>query len=95
MIHMGGASLPSLHRAAIEVAGEHPNIHLIGSGIPEGPVLQAITTLGADRVSFGSDAPFRMLHVQLAMYRALLRDLPEEDVDAVLGGNILRVLGVD
>jgi hypothetical protein len=37
-------------------------------------------------VSFGSDTPFRMLHVQLAMYRALLRDLPEEDVDAVLGG---------
>lgn len=94
MIHMGGAALPPLHRAAIEVATTHPNIHLIGSGIPEGPVLQAITELGADRISFGSDAPFRMMHVQLAKYRALLRDAPAADVEAVLGGNILRVLGV-
>jgi len=42
-------------------------------------------------VCFGSDAPFRMQHVQLAMYRALIRDLPEVDQSAVLGGTILQV----
>jgi len=35
-----------------------------------------------------------MQHVQLAMYRALLSDLPEVDQSAVLGGTILRTCGL-
>jgi uncharacterized protein len=94
MIHMGGAALPPLDRSAIEVAERHQNITIIGSAIPEQPVLRAIDRLGASRVCFGSDAPFRLMHVQLAMYQALLRDHGEDDRALVLGGNIARLLGL-
>jgi uncharacterized protein len=94
MVHMGGAGLPSLDRSAIETAQKYPNITLIGSGIHEMAILRAIQTLGAERVCFGSDTPFRLMHVQLAMYQALLRDTPQEDKEKVLGGNLSRVLGI-
>jgi hypothetical protein len=94
LIHIGGAGTPALDRAAIETAQAHPNITLIGSNVGEHAILRAITVLGADRVCFGSDAPFRMQHVQLAMVRALLRDLPEAAQSAVLGGTILRTCGL-
>ena len=94
MIHMGGAAVPDLSRSAIETAQQHPNITLIGSSIRYEPLLQAINTLGADRVCFGSDAPFRLMHVCLAAYRALLRDLPAEAQAQVLGGNIARELQI-
>jgi len=95
MVHMGGAGLPALDRAAVEVAAQHPNIFLIGSGIHERAVLNAINVLGPERLCFGSDAPFRLMHVQLAMYRALLRDHDETAQGKVLGGNLARLLGVE
>jgi hypothetical protein len=92
LIHIGGAGLPALDRAAIETAQAHPNITLIGSNVNEHAIARAIDVLGADRVCFGSDAPFRMQHVQMAMYDALLRDHPEADRAKVMGANILRVV---
>jgi predicted TIM-barrel fold metal-dependent hydrolase len=57
--------------------------------------LKAIKTLGADRVCFGSDAPFALMHVELAMYRALLQDeVSQAERDLVLGGNIARLFGI-
>lgn len=94
MIHMGGAAVPTLERAAIETAAKHPNITIIGSAIPEHAILRAIDTLGAERVCFGSDMPFRLMHVQLAMYRALLRDHDSAAQAMILGGNMARLLGV-
>ncbi len=95
MVHMGGAGLPTLERSAIETAQQYPNITLIGSGIHEMAILRAIQTLGAERVCFGSDTPFRLMHVQLAMYQALLRDTPQEDREKILGRNLAKVLGVN
>jgi predicted TIM-barrel fold metal-dependent hydrolase len=94
MVHMGGAALPPLAAAAIETARAHANIHLIGSAITEMEIVPAIAALGADRVSFGSDTPFRLMHVQLAMYRALTELLSPAARDQILGGNIARILGV-
>jgi predicted TIM-barrel fold metal-dependent hydrolase len=94
MIHMGGAGLPSLDRSAIEVAESHPNITIIGSAIGEQAILRAIELLGARRICFGSDTPFRLMHVQLAMYRALMRDLDPADQARVLGGNLAQLLGL-
>jgi len=94
MVHMGGAGTPSLDRSAIEVAKQYANITLIGSAIGEKPILRAIKALGADRICFGSDTPFKLMHVQLAMYRALLRDSDEATVEKVFGGNLMRTLGV-
>jgi predicted TIM-barrel fold metal-dependent hydrolase len=95
MIHMGGARLPALTRSAIETAQQYANITLIGSAVPYKAILQAIQALGSDRVCFGSDTPFRLMHVCLAAYRALMRDLPADDQANVLGGNIARLLDLE
>ena len=94
MIHMGGAGLPPLDRAAIETAAEHANITIIGSAIHEIAILNAISRLGPERVCFGSDMPFRLMHVQLAKYQALMRDLDETARCNILGGNIARLLNI-
>lgn len=95
LIHIGGAGVPSLHRAAIEVAQANPNITLIASNVYEFAVEMAIRELGVQRVCFGSDAPFRMQHVQLAMYQAMLRDASEEDRAWFFGKSIAQVLNAD
>jgi predicted TIM-barrel fold metal-dependent hydrolase len=94
LAHMGGVGVPSLHEAAIEFAQQHPNMHFIGSAAQSKSILAAIELLGPERVSFGSDTPFGLMHVELARYRALLRDLTEGDRALVMGGSIARVLGV-
>jgi len=93
-VHMGGVRVPDLSREAVELAREHANVTLIGSHVAAGAVLRAVQTLGADRVCFGSDTPFELMHVALAMYRALLAgQVSQQDQAKVMGGNILRVLG--
>jgi predicted TIM-barrel fold metal-dependent hydrolase len=94
MVHMGGASIPTLDRSAIETAQQYSNIILTGSSINEMAILRAIRALGPERVCFGSDTPFRLMHVQLAMYQALLRDTPAADREKILGGNLARLLNV-
>lgn len=95
MVHMGGAHFHDFGNAAIEFAGQCPNITIIGSTIRSQPLLKAIKTLGAHRVCFGSDAPFELIHVEVAKYKALLdAELSKEDMDLVMAGNICRVLGV-
>lgn len=93
-VHMGGAAWRTLDRASVEMARQHANITLIGSGISELPVLRAIAALGADRVCFGSDSPFRLIHVQRAAYEAMLRDHSDADRAKIMGGNIARLLKV-
>jgi len=94
LIHLGGASFPALERAAIETVAAHPNIDVIGSAIHERAILQALQTLGPERLCFGSDMPFFFMHTRLALYEALLRDVSPAARDAVLGGNILRLVGM-
>jgi len=94
MIHMGMRDR-DMCRAVVEVAQEHPNMYLIGSSTTYWAVLGAIQALGAQRVCFGSDAPFGFMHVELAMYQALLQDqLSERDRHDVMGGNIARLFGL-
>lgn len=95
MIHMGGAAFHDLSRAAIEVADEHPNITIVGSAVRAIPILTAIKRLGADRVCFGSDTPFELMHVELAKYRALMDgEVAPTDQADILGGNIARLFGL-
>ena len=95
MIHMGGASVPDLGNAAIEIAAENPNIMLIGSAIASRKLEKAVKVLGADRLCFGSDHPFQYMHVELARYKALFEGvLSPEDYEKIMGGNVLRMLKI-
>lgn len=92
MVHMGGAGKPALDRSAIEVARQHENITLIASSIYEHAIDRAIRSLGSNRVCFGSDTPFGMMHVQLAMARALMEDFDSDTARKFLGENLLNLL---
>lgn len=90
--HMGGVGHADLSAAMIEFAADCPNLHLIASAVRDVSIVKGLRALGPKRVSFGSDTPFGLMHVQLAMCRALVAD--ELDADgqaAVLGGNIARL----
>jgi uncharacterized protein len=90
-VHMGGAAQPDFSHAMIEIAQEHKNIFLIGSAVNPQAILRAIRILGADRILFGSDSPFGLMHVELAKYRALLEDETPEDRNLILGDNVKRL----
>lgn len=91
MVHMGMTNR-DMNDAVIEVARECPNLYLVASATAPNAVLKALRTLGADRVCFGSDAPFQMQHVVLATYRALLDgEVSEDEADQFMGGNIARL----
>jgi len=95
-IHMGGVAFHDLSDAAIEIAQECPNITLVGSGVRAVNILKAIKTLGAERVCFGSDTPFALMHVELAMYEALMRDeVSKAERGLILGGNIQKLFKID
>lgn len=91
MVHMGMTDW-DMNRAVVEVAQECPNMYLIGSATNDKAVLYAVKQLGADRVCFGTDAPFQRPHVVKAWYQALLEDeVSEAEIEMVMGGNIARL----
>ena len=94
MVHMGMTDW-DMNCAVVEVAQACPNMVLIGSATDAKAVMYAIEALGADRVCFGSDGPFRRPHVVRAMYDALLKyEATAEEADKVMGGNIARLFGL-
>jgi len=94
-VHMGGAGIPDLSNAMIDVAREYPNITLVGSAISSRSILKAIKELGADRVCFGSDTPFELMHVEVARYGALLKGVvSKEDQDKIMYKNIAKLLNI-
>jgi predicted TIM-barrel fold metal-dependent hydrolase len=94
MVHMGMTNW-DMNRAVVEVAQECPNMTLIGSATDDKAILYAIKVLGATRVCFGSDAPFRRPHIVKAMYNALLEDdVTVTEAELVMGGNIARLLAL-
>ncbi len=96
MIHVGGVAYHDLSRAAIEVIEENPNITGIGSALKPASVLQALRRLGAERICFGSDTPFNLMHVELAAYRALMDgELTQAQHELVLAGNVQRLLNLN
>jgi predicted TIM-barrel fold metal-dependent hydrolase len=96
VVHMGGVGYADLSNAAIEMAGECPNLTLIGSAVRAVAVLKAVKTLGAHRVCFGSDTPFALMHVEVAKYNALLEgEVTPAEQQMVMAGNIARLMGLD
>ncbi len=95
MVHMGMTNW-DMNQAVVEVAAQCPNMILIGSATNDKAILYAIERLGADRVCFGSDAPFGRPHVVRAMYEALLMyDVEASERALVMGGNIARIFHLE
>ncbi len=95
MVHMGGAAFADLSDACIEIAAQHPNITLIGSAIRDVSILKAVRQLGPHRVCFGSDTPFALMHVSVAMYQALLKDeVTQDEAALVMGKTIAALFGI-
>jgi len=96
MVHMGGVGHADLSNAAIEMAQECPNLTLVGSAVRAVAVLKAVKTLGADRVCFGSDTPFALMHVEVAKYNALLDgEVTPEEKQMIMAGNLARLMGLN
>lgn len=93
VVHMGGVGHADMTSAVIEVAQECPNLTLIGSSVRYPAVLKAIKTLGAERVCFGSDTPFALMHVEVAAYKALLSgEVSDAEAQCIMGGNMARLM---
>jgi uncharacterized protein len=94
MVHMGMTDW-EMNQAVVEVAQECPNVYLIGSATNDKAVLYAVRQLGADRVLFGTDAPFQRPHVVRAWYEALLQyEVSEAEMAQVMGGNAARLFAL-
>jgi predicted TIM-barrel fold metal-dependent hydrolase len=84
-----------MNRAVVEMALECPNMYLVGSATDDRAIMYAIDKLGAGRICFGADAPFRRPHVVRAMYEAALDgEVTEEEKALIMGGNIVRLFGL-
>jgi predicted TIM-barrel fold metal-dependent hydrolase len=89
--HAGGDAW----REAIEAARQHTNLYLdFALSSPERERIErAIAALGADRVMFGSDATlFDPLYMLSCFAEA---DIAGNDRASVMGGNALRVFGLE
>lgn len=80
------------HVAAIEMARRYPNVYLdTGAVMLTRYIEQAIRELGASKVIYGSDMP--EVDCRLEIYKIRMLKLPKPQEEAILGGNIKRLLG--
>jgi predicted TIM-barrel fold metal-dependent hydrolase len=94
LVHMGMADR-AMNESVLRAAEEFSNLYVIGSATTAMHVHRAITRLGADRVLFGTDGPFKFVPVVLAMYNALLdSEFAPDEKALVMGGNMQRLFGV-
>ena len=94
VIHMGGAGMPAIHDAVIELAAQYPNWFLVDSEADYRKELKAIESLGPSRILYGSDTPFCPMRYEWGIRQVVLQDLSEEQRNLVLGGNTARMLGI-
>jgi predicted TIM-barrel fold metal-dependent hydrolase len=91
MTHGGQINISGLGQAdAFEVLRRHPNVSIETSGVYRQDFLEDVaTTLGAERVLFGSNSP--LMDVRLEVERARWARLPDAARQLVLGGNAQRI----
>ena len=83
--HMGHGNIVYID-GAIAVAERTENVWLETSGMPmHTKIAEAVRRVGADRVMYGSDAPFHHPVVEMAKVR--VSGLPDDLIERVLGDN--------
>ena len=84
--HMGHGNIVYIN-ASIDVAARNPNVYLETSGMPmHTKIREAVERVGADRVLYGSDAPFHHPAVEIPKVQRE-RPRPPDLVERVLGEN--------
>ena len=85
------AGFRTLAEEAIQVALECPNVYLDQTAGTSHQLSRGLAELGAERLIYGSDAPYMDTRVELEKVRVTVKD--EEAARQILGGNIMRILG--
>lgn len=89
LAHMGRDEEP----AAIEVARRYPNAYLDTANVVTTRWIEmAIQQLPAEKILFGSDEP--EVDCRKEVFKIRVLKLPKEKEELILGGNILRLLGM-
>lgn len=92
MVHMGHGHGVYI-QAAIDLSKKRDNLYLETSGMPmHTKILEAYTTVGRERVFWGSDAPFHDHRVE--MLRTEVSGLSEQGLEDVFYNNIAAFLGL-
>jgi len=92
MVHMGHGHGVYI-QAAIDMAQKYPNLYLETSGMPmHTKIKEAYEKVGADRVLFGTDAPFH--HHSVEIQRAMVSGLSETQLENVFYHNIKKLLNL-
>ncbi len=93
MGHMGHGNIIYIN-AAIDAAERRSNVYLETSGMPmHTKIREAVERVGAERVLYGSDAPFH--HPEVEMLKVKLCGLNQRDLNMVMGGSAVKVFMVD
>lgn len=95
LAHLGSFASQNFaeHLAAIDVAKRYPNVYLETSSVVFFEYLEmAAKELPAEKILFGSDGP--LVDSRVELYKIRLLKLPQEKLEKILSGNILRLLGM-
>jgi predicted TIM-barrel fold metal-dependent hydrolase len=90
--HMGHGNIVYIN-GCFEVAARRKNIYLEPSGMPmHAKILEAVRTLGAERVLWGSDVPFH--HYAVELTKLAVAGLSEKELELVIGLNALKLFNL-
>ena len=91
MVHMGHGHGVYI-QAALDTAKKYPNLFLENSGMPmHTKIREAYEKVGADRIFWGSDAPFH--HYAVEILRTEVSGLGETQLEDVFYNNINKFMG--
>lgn len=89
LVQMGGCVF-DYHEGSMDLAAELPNVYLDVSGMPHPwRVKEAVERVGADRVLYGSAAPWH--HTRIELLKIHMSNLSPEQEASVLGGTATRL----
>ncbi|MDR0293750.1 MAG: amidohydrolase family protein [Oscillospiraceae bacterium] len=91
--HLGGHAQWDEVETVLAGSGLYLDTSMGFEYFPRDQFLRILDKHGADKILFASDAPWSSAGTEIGHLRAL--PLPAETVDAILGGNARRILGMD